>query len=332
MPAPSIRSVAHAAATLGGDPVVTLGTVVDGDLLIALCTSTVAAWTNPAGFSQPTGSLGGVAPLMSKIAAGEGPTITFVASGAGNNEVTVVAVKDHGGIQDVDGTTVGSGNVVIPAGTAAEDDSFYLQMLCRAGGSGTFLAPSGTTERYDTVVAPTTFTAAGGDEIVDTGSTGTRTWTPSSSGSAVGYGIVINPMPAGSFSGGYDFAGSDWLGEEGPGLGQFVGAYDFSGTFEGAAPDLASGSFLGNYDFTGSGFTGDGDGAGGSGAVVSIARHRAAVYLGYSEPALSGMGTTFLLREYWARRAGIAGDLSAYSIADIMQTHFPQFDYIKDVF
>jgi hypothetical protein len=202
----SFRSVAHAAATLGGDPVCNVPAgVQNGDLLLAFCTSTVAAWTPPAGWTAHPTSAGGVAPLFQRIASSEPANYTFVASGAGNNSVTIVAIKDVAAATPAEAGSnsgvVGSGNIVIPTVTSGGANRLLFQMVCRAGGSGTFTPPGTAAERYDTVVAPTTFTAAGGDETVGAGATGTRTWVPSSSGAAIGYMVAIAPVSPGDLAG-----------------------------------------------------------------------------------------------------------------------------------
>jgi hypothetical protein len=258
----SFRAVAHAAGTLGADPVCNVPAgVQNGDLLLAFCVSTVAAWTPPAGWTAHPNSAGGVAPLFQRIASSEPANYTFGASGSGNNMTTIVAIKDVAPSTpaEVAGNSgvVGSGNIVLPTITTSGANRLLLQMVCRAGGGGTFTPPGTATERYDAVVAPTTFTSAGGDEVVGSGATGTRTWVPSSSGTAIGYIVSIAPLPPeeGTFAGAYDFTGSGFNGLAGPGEGGFTGAYDFTGS--GFAGEInPEGEFVGGYDFSGSNFVG----------------------------------------------------------------------------
>ncbi len=258
----SFRAVAHAAGTLGADPVCNVPAgVQNGDLLLAFCVSTVAAWTPPAGWTAHPNSAGGVAPLYQRIASSEPANYTFVASGSGNNMTTIVAIKDVAASSpaEVAGNSgvVGSGNIVLPTITTSGANRLLLQMVCRAGGGGTFTPPGTATERYDAVVAPTTFTSAGGDEVVGSGATGTRTWVPSSSGTAIGYIVSIAPLPpaTGTFSGAYDFTGSGFTGAAGEGQGTFTGGYQFAGAMTGAAGE-GQGQFAGAYNFAGSGFAG----------------------------------------------------------------------------
>lgn len=243
----SFRSVAHAAATGGSDPVVAVpaGTQ-NGDLLLAFCAAATGGtvWTPPGAFTAHPNSLGGQVPLFRRIASSEPANYTFAQSGIGNGCVTLVCITGVATSTPDEvaaGAAVGSGDIVIPSLNSGGAGRLLMQMVQRTGGGGTFTPPGTAAERWDTVVAPTTFTSAGGDETVGAGATGTRTWVPSSSGGAAGYSISVVPAPpsAGTFTGGYAFDGSGFLGEINP-EATFGGGYDFTGSdfvgVAGAAP------------------------------------------------------------------------------------------------
>lgn len=364
----SYQSVAAASATGGTDPTVaTPSGTADGDLLVC-CAGSTGAITPPSGGGTGaawneyivSGVSGAGCKLLWKNAASEPANYTFGISGIGNSVIVIARITGHdpaAPIDDAKGVTGSLGNVVLPQVTSSGADRLLFQFLGRLA-NVSFTEPGGVSERFDAASSSANYRYAGGDEVVGSGATGSRTWTPSS-GTAGTSGFMLAIKPAippeegtfsggydftgsftgqagpgqGTFSGGYDFAGSGFTGQAGPGTGTFVGSYDFTGSnFEGEAPDIAQGTFAGSYSFVGSNFVGDGDPTGDVGTLSDIARRRAALYLSITEPTLSRIATNTLLRQYWATRAGIGGDLSTYTIADIMEEHFPQFDYIKDVF
>ncbi len=197
MPA-SFRSVAHAAQTLGGDPVVAVPTgTVDGDLLIAwgACAggSTI---TGPAGWTQHPSTVSGQGPLWYRTANSEPANYTFTVSGVANSVVSIACIKDTLGIEDADGVIAASGNIVIPSVDSGGSNRYLFQVVAKLANTS-FTGPGSQTERFDTVVSPSNYTSAGGDEIVGAGATGTRTWVPgTSSAGSVGYMLAILPGDA----------------------------------------------------------------------------------------------------------------------------------------
>lgn len=259
----AIRSGANSA-----DPVVDKPTgTVDGDLLIAVgCCSVSDTITAPAGWTQLAASQAAYSKAWWKIASGEPANYTWLVSGAlAASVVSIDRWTGHDPTTPIDvasGTTTvgGSLDIVIPSVSPSGSDNALAQIVARL--VNTSYTPPGTaTERRDAPAAPNNLATAAGDEVVGSGATGTRTWTPGlSTGLAHGYMIAINPAApgAGSFSGAYNFAGSGWSGQEGPGEGLFSGAYDFAGSgWTGEAPGISSGQFAGTYDFAGSGWTGE---------------------------------------------------------------------------
>lgn len=261
------QSVSALSDQLGADLTVTKPSgTVDGDLLIAIgrC-SGAASITKPDSSWDDSFSLSVAAPFFWKKAASEGSNYTFVVSGAvTTSEVSIVRISGQHASSPIDAVSgvTGAGALVIPALTSAGANRLLMQMVVKLGTGNTWSGPGSQTERYDTTSSNVNFTYAGGDEVVGSGSTGTRTWTPSSgTATSVGYMVAIAPIPpnTGTFSGAYDFAGSGFTGQAGPGQGTFAGGYDFAGSgWTGEAPGVASGTFTGSYDFSSTGFAGEG--------------------------------------------------------------------------
>lgn len=263
----SFRSQSATSQTLGGDPVVNVPAgVVDGDLLIAygICAAggtitATGAWT-----THPN-SFGGQGPLFYRVASSEPASYTFTVSGTANSVVSIVAIRNpRAGANPIDvaaNVAGASGNIALPSVNAVNSNSLLVQLVAKLG-STSFTPPGTASERFDAAVAPANYTVAGGDEIVNAGATGTRTWVPAAgTQGSIGYILAVAPIPpgAGTFTGSYAFNGTGFTGAEGPAEGSFSGGYDFSGAgFTGEAPGVASGSFVGSYDFSGSGFTGAG--------------------------------------------------------------------------
>lgn len=255
------QSVSAAGATLGTDPVVALpaGTV-DGDLLVAVgLVNGANTITAPAGWTTHPNSLGTSNPLWTRVASSEPADYTFVTSGTASSIVQIVRISGYNTATPIDVATgvAGTGTAyVIPTLTSNGADRLLMQMVSKLNNTS-FTGPGSQTERYDAVT--TGFTYAGGDEVVGSGATGTRTWTAASgSNFGVAYMLAVAPIPPeeGTFAGAYDFSGSGFTGQAGPAGGTFTGDYDFSGSgFVGEAPGVSSGAFTGDYDFSGS-FTG----------------------------------------------------------------------------
>lgn len=259
------RSHAQASGLTGGAAVVTkpAGTI-NGDYLVAVCVTSAVSITPPASWSSPSWSLGGQIPAFVRAASSEPADYTFTPVGGTlpNTGVVIVCVKDRHPstpIDDGDGVS-GIANLVMPSVDSAGTNRLLMQVIKKASAACSWTPPGTATERFDAVVS--SFSGAGGDEIVNAGGTGTRTWIPTNTAQAgVGYMMAFAPIPpgAGTFTGAYDFTGSGFTGEEGPAEGTFTGGYDFTGSgFTGSAPDVANGTFTGTYDFAGSGFTGAG--------------------------------------------------------------------------
>lgn len=255
------QSMAKGFADSGNPVTVTkpAGTVA-GDRLYAVGVTSAASITSSGGlFTEHAESLGGQVPLFVRTAgASEPANYTFNQVGGVFPLICILIVRVSGWLDedDVSGHTTG-GNIVLPSVTSDGPGRLLLQLLVKASGTNTWTPPGGVTERFDN---PTPISAAGGDQIVGAGPTGTRTWTPTAADGAVGYMMAIQSVPPeeGQFTGAYDFAGSGFVGAAGPGEGEFTGGYDFAGsdfTGQAGAPS-AFGAFTGSYAFDGSGFTG----------------------------------------------------------------------------
>lgn len=204
-PTPTYQGVATVSTASGvANAVITksdLGTITNGDLLLAFCcannttpTWSSSGWTN---FAQDTSV---ASAFLYRIADGtEGSTITFTRSNAtGASEVTVVRISNPNGTTplDVAGFVGGSGSVILPSITVTQSDALLFQFASRLVSlSGQSWTPPGTaTERFDQDAPTNTLRVAGGDESVQSGATGTRTWTQSGTGAVRG-GIIAITAP-----------------------------------------------------------------------------------------------------------------------------------------
>lgn len=257
------QTVAARSEGLGTDLVITKPTgTADGDLLVfvGVCGAGQTISKPDASWTTHANSLGGQAPLFYKIASSEPANYTFVVSGSVSSVGQIARISgNHAStpIDDARGAFATSGNLVPASVTSSGANRLLFGMACKLTVSATFTHPGTMTERYDTTVTTQNVSYEGADEIVGSGATGTRTWTPSAGTSpGVAYMMAVAPVPPeeGTFTGAYDFSGT-FTGEAGPGEGTFTGDYDFSGTFTGEAPGVASGSFAGDWDFSGT-FTG----------------------------------------------------------------------------
>lgn len=241
------QSFAHNAAGGGVACVVTKpsGTVA-GDLLLAFITNVTpgSPFTPASGFALVSGAATTDA-IYSKVADGSEPaSYSWTPPTLGTLKVVMVRVNS----QAVSSPVVASSILayasrvshVLPTVTATADN-LLLQVCGGTTGGITWTAPGGTTERFDAADIAGCV-AAGGDQIVGAGATGTRTWTPSASAAAAGFMVAVAPIPpaAGTFTGGYVFAGSGFAGAASEGQGTFTGGYDFDGTgFVGAGDDAS---------------------------------------------------------------------------------------------
>jgi hypothetical protein len=262
------RSSASSSASLGGDPVVTKPTgTVDGDLLIAEAVVSTGGSITPvaggAAWILHGSSLGASSPFWWKIALSEPASYTFtVPGGTAGSNVSISRFDGHHPVSPIDavsGITNTLQTVIIPTLTSLGAGRLLYQAVMKLN-AGNWTPPGTAAERFD-AAGGVGLVAAGGDETVGAGATGSRSWACTiAGGNGVGYMAAIAPAPPeeGTFAGTYDFSGSGFTGAAGEGQGTFVGGYDFAGTsFVGVAGEpSAYGAFNGGFDFTGSGFVG----------------------------------------------------------------------------
>lgn len=266
-----IASAATGVASLGSANVAVTkpGSVADGHLLVAHCASSAAVtWTTPAGWNLAVDLTG--CKLYWKVASGEGATWTFTRNGTTNAAAVHVTawsgahptspISVSSGVANANATSIALPSVS-PAGSAT-----LGQMVCILVSGRTWTPPGTTTERYDAGASGTAHVAAGGDEEVSAGATGTRTWTPSGAAnnrSGIIFAIAPAPPPnqgsatggysesgagasgsvtrAGSSSGGFAEAGTGGTGSA-PRAGTASGAYSEAGAGSGASSRSGSGS------------------------------------------------------------------------------------------
>lgn len=278
------RGTAIRSAQLGGDPTVDISGlgIIDGDQLVAIAAASAGATiTMDAAWTLRGESLGTNLRIWTRTASSEPASYTLTVPGAtAASLISISAFYGQHASTPIDFITAVSNTVatlVIPQGTSLGANRLLAQMLVKGNG-GTFTPPGPPpTERYDTLSATQNFVHAGGDEIVGSGATGSRTWTASIA-SGIGFGVMVALAPAppkeGTFTGTYDFTGTGFTGEEGPGEGSFTGGYDFAGgPFVGEAPGISSGAFTGGYDFAGA-FTGQAPNPTGLGDIYPGGRDR----------------------------------------------------------
>lgn len=197
MPA-AYQSFAQNSSTLGGPCVVTKPTgTVNGDLLTAyqLNFNPGNTVTAPAGWTLKAGAANADA-IYEKEASGEGANWTWQPAALSGVHIVVVRSNGHGAAKTVSWsirTSINAASFVIPTQTVpAGSDYLLLQVIVSQGTGHTYTAPGGTTERFDGADA-NGLIAAGGDQVVGSGATGTRTWTPSSTVTSAGFMVAIAP-------------------------------------------------------------------------------------------------------------------------------------------
>ena len=289
----SWRSVSIGTGLTGADVTVAVPSgTVDGDLLVAMGAATASTqFSTPTGWTLHGATINLFHPLWTRTANSEPANYTFVTTGTGNAMVQIVRIDGWASIDAAAGV-VGTGALVIPSVTSAGAGRRLMQMANKTNAVTTFTGPGSQTERYDAQTAGN-YTYAGGDEVVGSGATGTRTWTPAAGGATgCAYMLAIAPAPpgSGSFSGAYDFTGTGFTGEAGPGAGSFSGGYAFDGSgFTGeAGPGV--GTFTGSYDFSGNDFVGSA--AGGVG-VFTGGFDFSGDFTGVAPPPVPGGDTPF---------------------------------------
>lgn len=266
------QSQASISATATADPVCSkpAGTV-QGDLLVAVvCCSGGGSCATPSGWNLHASSISTQKPLFWKIAgASEPANYTFDVSGTLIN--TVVVIDRYNGhdpttpIDAVGKVDPGTGASFVIGTLTSAGAGRLLAQICAKLANTSFTAPGTATKRWDAVTGAPISVTAGGDEVVGSGATGTRTWTAgAATGTGAGYMLAIAPAPGlGTFTGAYDFAGSGFTGQAGPGEGSFSGGYAFAGSGFTGQQGPGEGQFAGAYAFDGSGFqgqTGPGEG------------------------------------------------------------------------
>lgn len=242
---------------------------VSGNLLVCYIICSVNTVITPVEAGWTTDVTAAGIRSYSRIAGGSEPASYGFTRASNLNNIQGVMVRGQGSdpttpVQTVGGSAGGSGTTtVLP--TLTVTDGFTLLQVCNVQAATTYTPPAGPTELFDQQFATQNFASAVGREIVGAGATGTRTWTHGTGVRAgVMYAIRSAPAGAGTFTGGYNFAGT-FVGAEGPGEGSFTGGYDYQGTFVGEAPGVESGSFTGGYNYAGTFVgsaptpTGDGD-------------------------------------------------------------------------
>lgn len=339
MPLPTWQSYSHDSQTVGGDPVIPKPSgTTEGDLLICMIYSTVSTNTiTPPSDTVPwTEIISGAAgrKVYYKIAGSSEPSsYTFVVSGTNVNIGVMVRYSNVDQSNPFDGsgtTTAGFGtSIVIPAVSPSGNNRTLIQLLISQGATS-FTPPGSATERHDAQTPSFFHRTASGDELINSGSSDTRTWTGAgASANYMGAMIALNPEPVTG-----DASLTETVSFSADGQVNSDGSADLPITVLIEADGVVESALEGNAELNLIvGFSADGVvGGGGLGSLSDIVRFRICNALGLTEPIFSTYDMDWLLREYWGRRASIVGDLSGYTLADIMEANFPTLHYLKDVF
>lgn len=184
MTAQYISQTSASVANSVADVVITksnLGTLAVGEVLIArgYSNNNTSTWSST-GWTAFASS-GGQTLFFRVVDGTEPSTWTFTRT---TNLLNIAAV-DVARFSGVDTTTpidvasfysgVSSNSVILPSVTTTGNDKLLFQMVARVTtGAATWTPPATSTERYDNTTSG--LAIAGGDEVVNSGATGTRTW------------------------------------------------------------------------------------------------------------------------------------------------------------
>lgn len=369
---PDFIAAASAGGILGADPSVSVPSgTQDGDLMLAwglasggITITATGAWTlHPA-------SLTSQAPLWYRFASSEPASYTFTVSSTGTSAVAIATFRGVSASDpwdDYDSVGGATGVITLPSVDTDGIARCIAQMVAKAG-TTTF---TGQGEVFDTTVSSSSWTVAAGAQDQDAaGASGTKAWTPAAgTQGSIGYIVALNPVnqdASASLSEAVAFSTTGQVNTDGSASLSETVAFSTTGqvntdseseiefgidflaeavvesALDGSAQlNIAAGfsvdSVVGNPSDVSLELVIDFDavagvGGGGEGTVSEITRFRAAYALGIEEPELSTKDMGWLLREYWGRRAGLVGDLSTYSVYDIISVYFPGSHYIKDVY
>lgn len=176
-----------------------LGTLNVGDLIVIRATalSPSATWSC-SGFTQFSQSSGNS--ILYRIVDGsEGSTfaVTRATNITGTAYVDAVVYQDADTTTPIDGASYVNSNgntVTLPSLTVTNGNTVLLQFVNKmAVGAATWSPPGTATERWDATASGTALVGAGGDEVVGSGSTGTRAWVQTAFGDTRGAMVAINP-------------------------------------------------------------------------------------------------------------------------------------------
>lgn len=170
-----------------------------GDLLLMFCwaNNTASTWAAPTGWTLAAGNGAIGCQNMWRIADGgvnDQPTVTRATSSTGAAGVVMVRIAQ--GTFAASNVNTGAAGLSIDLATVAAGAhrSLLVQVVTNVTNSaGTFTPPGTATERVDTTATGTAVEYAVGDEVVDFGPAGIRTWTKTLSQQARGAMFTISP-------------------------------------------------------------------------------------------------------------------------------------------
>jgi len=198
-------NVSHDGASLasGGSTSLVLNKpsgTVQGDLMtVEIVLSANVAITPPAGWTTSVNAAG--AKAYWKVAGSSEPA-SYTFTRAANTNTIVGHIARHTGthlVSPVDTASAVSGSgasVVIPTLTVGATATM-LVMMCAVLSNSTWTPPGTATEDYDYQPATQTFGVSGAHEAATAGATGTRTFTPSTTGPYMG--VMWSLIPASAY-------------------------------------------------------------------------------------------------------------------------------------
>lgn len=195
--------VSHSSVATGVSNVTVSSTGPSGDKLVAFCwaNNTSATWTPPAAESGGTWlalpSNSGMGCAAFELSTNGNEPSSFVFSRSNSTSAAGVIIWRTTGYDTVPSVSFSNDtgtSVVVPEVTATDNNSLLVSIATRAvTGSDAWTAPSGMTERVDSFAPPQNIYFAGAEQVVNSGATGSKTWTHTGTGSNRAIMFVISP-------------------------------------------------------------------------------------------------------------------------------------------
>lgn len=252
------QSFAHNAAGGGAACVVTKPSgTVSGDGLIAFITNVTpgSPITPPAGFTLKAGAANADAIYYKTAGGAEPASYSWTPPALGTLKVVMVRVTGQGAGDFIAAASIlayASRTSHVLTGVTATAANLLLQVCGGTTGGVTWAPPGTAVERFDGADSAGCV-AAGGDETVGAGATGTRTWTPSAAAAAAGFMVAITPAATDATVNAVTATGTSQAHAPTVGIGVTVAAPTSTVTALAHAPTVTAGASITGTVATGSG-------------------------------------------------------------------------------